>query len=173
MEAKEFLKPRPRPFELSLRIRHPSMDPAEISRELRLQAEHSFKAGEPRQSSSGLAATSVHAESYWLGTLNPAAWPTTLTAFDMSFPGRPNLTVNKERLQTMVSDSLGLTLTLCTTFFLRQHGDFVRRVQTEGGEISLIVALSPKALHGFTLSPQIGRALSELGVPVEFEFGGG
>jgi hypothetical protein len=170
MEARDLLKARLHPFELSLRIRHPSMDPAEMSHELRLQAEHSFKAGEPRESVSGIAATSVHAESYWLGTLNPAAWPTALTAFDMSFPGQPRLQVAKDRLQMLVSDSLGMTLTLCTSFFLRTHADFVRRVQTEGGEVSLIVELSPKAMQGFTLTPQIGRALSELGVSVEFEF---
>ncbi len=167
MEARDLLQAHSQPFELTLRIRHPSMDPAEISRVLRLQAEHSFKAGEPRESISGIAATSVHSESYWLGTLEPA----TFSSFDLSFPDRPRFALAKERLQSMVSESLSMALTLCTSSFLRTHADFVRRVQTEGGEVSLLVELSPQALHGFTLTPQVGRALSDLGVTVEFEIG--
>ncbi len=54
------------PFQLSLHIRHPSVDPAEISRELALESVESFRAGEPRQSRSGLAATTVHGETYWV-----------------------------------------------------------------------------------------------------------
>ncbi|HEV7715893.1 MAG TPA: hypothetical protein VGO53_09870 [Steroidobacteraceae bacterium] len=173
MEARDLLKARPHPYQLALRIRHPSMDPAAISHELRLVAEHSFKAGEPRKSSSGLAATSVHAESYWLATLNPTAWPTALSSFDMSFPGRPRLALGQERLQAMISDSLGAALAICTTHFLRSHAEFVRRIQSEGGAITFIVEVAPKALNGFTLTPQTARALSDMGIAVEFEFANG
>ena len=173
MEARDLLKARLRPFALSLRIRHPSMDPAEISRELRLSAEHSFKAGDPRESASGIAATTVHAESYWLGTLNPTDWTTALSAFDLSLISRPPLTVSKERLQGMSFHSLGVALTVCTSSFLRNHSDFIRRVQTEGGDVSLLVELAAGTPQSFTLSPQIGRALSDLGISVEFEFGNG
>jgi hypothetical protein len=37
------------PFQLSLHVRHPSVDPEEISRELGLEATESFRAGGPRQ----------------------------------------------------------------------------------------------------------------------------
>src|SRR5262245_27919444 len=76
MEARDLAEDRIPPFELAMRIRHPSLDPAEISRELQLEPEHSFKAGDPRTSSSGIAAASVHAESYWLSHLDPARFPT-------------------------------------------------------------------------------------------------
>ena len=82
------------------------MTPAAITHELRLQPEHCFRAGEPRESRSGIAAAAVHSESYWIATLNPAAWPTASSAFDMSFPGRPRLAVSKERLRAMMRDSL-------------------------------------------------------------------
>lgn len=72
MEARKLSNPRASPFQRSLRVRHPSLDPAEISRQLRMKAEHCFRAGDPRLSRSGLAPASVHAESYWLGALNPA-----------------------------------------------------------------------------------------------------
>ena len=37
------------PFQLSLRIKHPSMDPANISKELGIEPEHSFRAGQSRR----------------------------------------------------------------------------------------------------------------------------
>ena len=63
-------------FRLSLHIRHPSMDPADISRELLCDADESFKAGEPRKSRSGLPVASVYAETYWAATLEPTFWGT-------------------------------------------------------------------------------------------------
>ena len=40
MEARELPEPQPQAFELVLRIRHPSMDPEEISAQLQISAEH-------------------------------------------------------------------------------------------------------------------------------------
>ena len=70
MEARRASQPS-YPFQLSLRIRHPSIDPASISHELQIEPEHSFRAGDPRESRS--AVTSVHADSYWLATLDLSA----------------------------------------------------------------------------------------------------
>ncbi len=66
MEARDISRSPSIPFQISLRIRHPSIDPRRISRELKVEPEHTFRAGEPRESSSGIALTAVHAESYWL-----------------------------------------------------------------------------------------------------------
>ena len=65
-------EPRSRRIRFSCRcaIRHPSIDPASISRELQIEPEHSFRAGEPRESARSLAVTPVHVESYWLATLD-------------------------------------------------------------------------------------------------------
>jgi hypothetical protein len=139
MEARDLLRERPRPFELALRIRHPSIDPAAISRELRLKPEHSFKAGEPRESVSGIAATAVHSESYWLATLDPR-------------------------------ESVDMALNFSTTHFLRAHGDFLRQVQSDGGEVALIVELPAGGARGFTLTPQVSKVLSDLGISLDFDF---
>ena len=42
-------------------------------------------------------------------------------------------------------------------------------MQSEGGEVRLIVALSARKTRGFTLTPQLSKALSELRIPVDFE----
>lgn len=168
MEARDLLRERPRTFELALRIRHPSMDPAVISHELRLQPEHCFKAGTPRESMSGIAAANVHPESYWLGTLDPAQWPTDeLSAFD--FPNMPRGGVTRERVRVLMN-SLGIALSVGTLQFLRAHLDFLRRLQSEGGDVALIVEVPAEASQSFTLTPQVAKALGDLGVSVDFEF---
>src|ERR1700734_3301868 len=68
------------PYQLSLHVRHPSADPEEISRELGLEAIESFRAGAPRHSRSGVAATAVHGETYWVAVLDPMVWSAPATA---------------------------------------------------------------------------------------------
>ena len=74
MQARKTPKPQELPFQFSLHVRHPSVDPAEVSRELQLTAVESFKAGAPRASRSGIAATAVHVETYWAAVIDPVTW---------------------------------------------------------------------------------------------------
>jgi hypothetical protein len=155
MEARQ-LSDTPAPaFGLSLRIRHPSIDPQEISRELQLEPEHSFRAGEPRNSSSGLAATATHAESYWLSALNP---------FINASPF--------EGLRARAGQPPGLdtALALCATHLARRHAPFFSRVIAEGGQIGLLVEVAPDAVRAFSIAPAVSRTLAELGISLEFEF---
>jgi hypothetical protein len=147
MEARK-LSDLPAPaFELSLRIRHPSIDPAAISQELQLQPEHSFRAGEPRASSSGLAATAVHAESYWLASLDPfAAQAPSIMGVDGA-------------------------LALCATQFGRRHAPFLNRIVSEGGEVCLLIELSPDTVRTFSITPAIARSIADMGITLEFEIG--
>jgi hypothetical protein len=165
MEARKLSKSDPQPFQLSLRIRHPSMDPAALSREFKIEAEHSFRAGDPRPSRSGIAPASVHPESYWLGALNPAKWPA-----DISFPDHPRLQMAQERLGVAATKSFGWALSLSTTRFFCLHAELLRRIRSEGGQISLLVALSPDEASSFSLAPEVSRAFGEFGITVEFEF---
>jgi hypothetical protein len=63
MAATKLATLQPLPFQLSLRIKHPSMDPANISKELGIEPEHSFRAGQSRRSKTGVAPAAVHTES--------------------------------------------------------------------------------------------------------------
>jgi hypothetical protein len=149
MEARK-TQPQAAAFHLSLRIRHPSIDPDDISRELQTEAEYCFKAGEPRGGGGALAAPSVHAESYWLAALDPVSWPA--AGYTISEGG------------------LDLALVRCTTHFLRRYAKFIHQLQADGGEVSFLVELSTNQLRGFTLTPACAGALHELGVTVDFEF---
>jgi len=164
MEARRLAKRSP-PFQLSLRIRHPSLDPAEISRQLGLDPEHSFRAGDPRLSRSGLAPASVHAESYWLGALSAVDWPA-----DRGFAAEPLVKIARERLGSATTRNLGWALTLTAARFLRVHGEFLRQIRAQGGQASLLVTISTAEASSFSLSPELSRVFSELGVALEFEF---
>ena len=161
MEARKLSKLGPELFQLSLRIRHPSLDPADLSRELRIEAEHSFRAGDPRPSRSGLAPASVHAESYWLAALNPANW-IRLPLED------PRLEPAQQGLGAMVSRSRGSALALSARF-LSLHAEMLQRIRAEGGQISLLVAVPTVEVSSFSLAPEVSRIFAELGVALEFE----
>lgn len=164
MEARKLASSPPLPFELSLRIRHPSVDPADLSDQLGIKPKHSFRAGEPRRSRTEPTSTSVHGESYWLGTLDPAAWPA-----ENWFSGFANVALAQKELSSAVTRSLGWALSLSARRFQRGHAALFERVRIEGGRVSLLVALSPVAVESFSLTPEVSRIFSELGITLEFE----
>ena len=54
---------------ISLRIRHPSRDPADFTRILGLSPSHAWKAGEPRATSKGASLPGVNPTTYWTADL--------------------------------------------------------------------------------------------------------
>jgi hypothetical protein len=164
MRAKKPSKTAPPPFNLSLRIRHPSMDPADITRELALAPEHSFRAGEPRQSRSGLAPAALHAETYWLAALDPAAW-----LGDLSLIQPVVLAASQQPMQAAMRQNLGWVLSLFSARFGKAHGGLLRQIRSDGGQVTLLVALSADAVSGFSLAPEVSRVLGEFGIAIEFE----
>ena len=163
MEARKLHPPETSPFHLSLRIRHPSLDPEELSREFNIEAEHCFRAGDPRTSRSGIA--SVHPESYWLGALDTASWPSS----EVSSPGTLRLLAGQAAQGGAGTRSLGWLLALSTRF-LGAHANTLRRITAENGQVSLLVTASSNAVGGFSLAPAVSRVFSELGITLEFEF---
>lgn len=163
MEARKLSMSGPQPFQLSLRIRHPSIDPGELSREFKIEPEHSFRAGERRSSRSSIAPPSVHPESYWLGTLESAEWP-----LDISFPGNLRSQIAQEHLAA-ATQGLGMALSLSAIRFFDAHAETLRRIRSEGGQVSLLVAISTGEVTNFNLAPETSRVLGDLGITVEFE----
>jgi hypothetical protein len=159
-----------RPFEFSLRIRHPDMDPVEISRTLGLEPVHAFKAGERRAPRSNLSAPLVYSESYWLATLEAlsvTAAQTAQTAPTGSPLSRVEAAFDQERSQV---GTLDLALNVVLMGFARRHEPFLRRVQLEGGQVTLLIAVT-SAVRGFTITSEMSRMLEKTGIAVEFEFG--
>jgi hypothetical protein len=164
MPATKLATRQPLPFQLSLRIRHPSMDPTAISKEFRIEPEHSFRAGQPRHSRSGVAPAAVHVESYWLAALNPGTW-----FQNPSMAAHHNLSVSREFMDAADPWTLAWALSLCAMRFSKSHGALLQTLRSEGGEISLLVTISPTAVSTFSLAPQVTRIFGELGITLEFE----
>lgn len=164
MAAPKLATLQPPPFQLSLRIKHPSMDPVDITKELGIESEHSFRAGQTRQSKSGLVPAAVHTESYWLAPLNPTSW------FGYPSFAKPlKLAVVQEHMEAAIVRNLTGALGLWAARFNKVHAALLQRIRSEGGEISLLVTLSPTAVDTFSLSPQVSRMFGDLGIALEFE----
>src|SRR6185437_7775143 len=56
-------------FTISLRIRHPTIDPAMITTTLGIQPQHTWRVGQPRCDPAGAEVGGVHHDSYWMGRL--------------------------------------------------------------------------------------------------------
>jgi hypothetical protein len=59
-------------FTMSLRIRHPHAEPGEITRNLGIEPQHSWRAGDQRHDSAGNALIGAHRETYWMSRLMTA-----------------------------------------------------------------------------------------------------
>jgi hypothetical protein len=155
------------PFQLSLRIKHPSLDPADISKALGIEPEHSFRAGQARQSKSGLPAA-VHTESYWLASLNPTTWFGN-PAFGEPLAQPLTLAIAQKHIDAVIARNLTGALGLCAARFSGVHAALLHTIHSDGGEISLLVTISPAAVSTFSVPPQISRMFAKLGITLEFE----
>jgi hypothetical protein len=140
------------------------MDPADISKDLHIEPVHAFRAGQPRHLKSGVATAAVHTESYWLASLDPASWYGILP-----FEPLPNRAISQNLIDSAVSRNLAGALGLCAVRFNKAHAELLHTIRSEGGEISMLVTLSPTTMNTFSLPPHISRIFGELGITLEFE----
>jgi hypothetical protein len=199
MQATKLSQLPAHPFSLSLYVRHPSMDPADISRELQCEADESFRAGELRKSQSGMAVGSVHGETYWAATLDPTFWTAIGTGKRRSAIGDPSAAaasrsarssglewlsqiagsasdasldalLGAQVVAAAATRTVGGVLSLVCARLACSHGSFFSRIRTEGAHVRLVVTLSPRTVSGFSLVPEVSLGLGRLGIQVEFEF---
>jgi len=133
-------------YAVSLRVRHPNLNLALLTETLRIQPEHSWTAGEPRRSQTGALLGGHHRDSYWSATL-PGQ---TVGAADIP-------------LEAFVSQQLLL---------LGRHRELLDRLQHDGGEISLLIELSPVANASLNVTTTMARKLAELNVELDLQFVG-
>jgi hypothetical protein len=187
------------PFQLSLHVRHPSVDPEEISRELGLEATESFRAGDPRHSRSGVAATAVHVETYWVAVLDPMVWsaPSTVARRISRLAGgetrgKAGSVVAEQFLgallpqeakvlrarfgleegEAVTPGSLGWGIALVCYCMKVRYGGFLARLREQGASLTLLAAVEPAALVGLRVTPEMGRQLHDLGLTVKIDVAG-
>lgn len=133
-------------YAVSLRVRHPSKDLDVLTDKLRLEPDHSWKAGDPRRSQSGAALGGNHRDSYWSALL-------------------PAQMVGPSSMPLEMFFSQQLTQ-------LTRHREFFNTLQSDGGQVSLLVELAPTANASLTFSSASARKLADLNIEVEFQFVG-
>jgi len=130
-------------FTASLRMRHPSIDPAAITHALGIKPQHTWQSGTSRMGAGGESLEGLYRESYWMGRLMEA----------------PQLSG-----QVSVEDVLRDTLAN-----LRRSQAFLERIQNEGGVTELHVSLFARANFGLELPAATLALLGRLGVGVALE----
>ncbi len=143
-----------------LRVRHPSIDPAEITRELGLQPAHAWAAGSPRTSVA--TARTAHPESYWFAPLGESLWPN----IEAVAPAPP--TPGPAWPFVVPNPPLEMFL-LAMLRLLTPHKGFFARISTEGGRCELAVTMSARDRFSIELPPPLLRALAALELSVTLD----
>jgi Domain of unknown function (DUF4279) len=103
-------------FTVSLRIRHPTIDPLTITATLGLEPQHTWQAGQPRCDPAGAEVGGAHRDSYWLGRLME----------------EPQLSSAGASLEAVILKILSN---------LRRAQTFLEQLDAEGGVAELLVSL--------------------------------
>jgi hypothetical protein len=155
------------PFELSLRIRHPSIDPAAITAALAIEPEHSFKVGEEHRSSRGAALK--RSESYWLATLTDRNYPIKAQFLGSGVEDLVSQSTAARAMMSNVSWSIVRWLLALST--IEREQSFFSRLRKEGGRATLLMQLS-SSVGTLTLSPETAKIISELSIELEMDVEG-
>lgn len=128
---------------MSLRIRHPRIDPAEITRVLGFEAQHTWRAGDLRRDSAGHELGGTHHETYWMGRLM----------------GKPELAQDNVSVESEILHTLGT---------LRRCFDFLATLKAEGSA-ELHVSLYAREVFRLEFLPEALSLLGRLGLAIALE----
>lgn len=146
-----------------LRVRHPSIDPGEITRVLGLTPAHAWAAGSPRGAE---PARGTHTESYWFAPLGESIWPRAAAA-----PPRPaTATATGATRPQFPSQTLPLEAFLLSQLrLLTPHKGLFARISTDGGSCELAVTLHARDRWSVELPPSLLRSLGDLGIAITLD----
>src|ERR1044072_3723034 len=131
-------------FMMSLRIRHPDIDPIEITNALAIEPQHTWRAGEPRRDSAGGEMGGAHRESYWMGRLMTA----------------PALAKDEGGLGSELLRIIGM---------LRRSFDFLERLKNDGGSAELHVNLYAREDFRLEFQPESLFLLGRIGLSIALD----
>jgi len=128
-------------FAMSLGVRHPDIDPAQITEALGLQPGHVWSKGEQRTDEAGTALAGNRRASYWL----------------CEVPPRPD---EKANLESEISRLLHT---------LRKSTDFLQGLQNGGGTVELFVTIFVRGDFRIELRPDLATLLGRTGIALTIE----
>ena len=131
-------------FTISLRIRHPSIEPRTITQTLGIEPQHTWKAGDPRRTPAGEAREGAYRESYWMGRLMP----------------EPELSSGRLSVESVLLQTLA---------HLRRSHAFLQQLNGDGGVAELHLSLFVRENFRLDLTPETLGLLGRLGLSVALE----
>jgi hypothetical protein len=149
-----------------LRVRHPSLDPAEVTKALGLTPAHAWAAGSRREAAAGETAHGAHRESYWLAPLGESAWPSA-GATAAAWPVAASKSFGRFSAAIPLEGFL-----LSQVRLLSPQKAFFARLNDEGGTVELSVTLNARDRWAIELPPALLRSLADLYIAVSIEVTG-
>jgi Domain of unknown function (DUF4279) len=131
-------------FTVSLRIRHPGIDPSTITEELGIKPQHTWKAGDRRMDAAGDTIEGSYRESYWMARLVE----------------HPLLSSEQQSVERMLTQTL--------TQLLRSQS-FLEQINTGQGVAELHVSLFAREEFTLPLSADALALLARLRLAVTFD----
>jgi hypothetical protein len=127
-------------FRISLRVRHPTMDPAEITEALGIEPERSWKAGDARQTPKGTPLAGFNRDTYWMAGVAAGCWP------------------------VEINDAIGDALKK-----LVPYRSFLHLIRAEGGVVELFVGWAFENQSGGVLAHQCLALAGDLQVDLSLD----
>jgi len=124
-------------FTVSLRIRHPMIDPRAITELPRIQPQHTRRAGQPRCDAAGAELGCAHHNSYWMSRLM----------------AEPQLSRSNVSVERVISQTLS---------HMRRVQPFLERLNDEGGIAELLASLYARDVFRPELPPDALALLGRL-----------
>jgi len=131
-------------FTISLRVRHPSIDPSAITEALGINPQHTWRAGQPRRNEAGEPLDGDYRESYWMGRLMQT----------------PELSSDASSVESVVLNTLAL---------LRRSEQFLARLSVEGGVAELHVSLYARENFRLDFPAESLTLLGRFGLAIALE----
>ena len=160
----------PHEYSIALRIRHPSIDPNEITRHLGFIPQHEWRAGEPREMGADEIGSSTHLETYWLGLL-----PTRELAPSLAHGPLATVALIKQALTAFKRSAIHpLQFRLYLTLLkMKRDAAFWREFAEQGGTVECLLQVHETDRFQLDLSPTLLLAFVELKIPLSIEVDGG
>ena len=131
-------------YTIAVRVKHPSIDPTVVTDALRIEPQHSWKAGVSRRTPTGELLEGTYRESYWTGQV-----------------------LETERLS---SDEMPLEDALNRSAArLQRAEEFLSKLIDDGGSIELFVGIFGAGTFGVELPAALLARLGGLGVAVSLD----
>ena len=143
------------PTRIHLRVKHPKLDPNEITRVLSMTPEHTLDAGR--------SSVSMAAESYWIA-------PLSFTAFDETWANDENEESGGSTLPSIAGMQLMSDESIVGHALrrLQSHRRFFHSIADEGGTATLLINVNKAG--SMTIPPSLARKLADLGLTLELDW---